>query len=99
MAQNSGNGAAAHSQASTLSDERSIAVLPFVNLSSDPGQAFLSAGVAEAILNLLANDPGIRATSPTSSFSVRGRQLELHAIALTLGVDDIVATRGAVAGE
>lgn len=71
-------------------DERSIAVLPFVNLNADPQQDFLSDGVAEEILNLLANVPGLRVTSRTSSFSFRGKQLDLKTIARQLGVSYII---------
>ena len=71
-------------------DERSIAVLPFVNLSADPAQAFFSDGVAEEILNLLANVPGLKVISRTSSFSFRGQQLDLQTIARRLGVSYVV---------
>jgi TolB-like protein/Tfp pilus assembly protein PilF len=84
-------------QASPRSDERSIAVLPFINLSADPNQTFLSDGVAEEILNLLANVPGLRVTSRTSSFSFRGQQLDLKTIARHLGVSYIV--EGSVQSE
>ena len=90
MGGDTANGATARIQALPLSDERSIAVLPFVNLSADPGQAFLSDGVAEEILNLLANVPGLRVTSRTSSFSFRGQQLDLQSIAHRLGVSYMV---------
>jgi TolB-like protein/Tfp pilus assembly protein PilF len=83
-------GTAAHGQSLPQSDERSIAVLPFINLSADPGQAFLSDGIAEEILNLLANVPGLRVTSRTSSFSFRNRQIDLRTIAKHLGVNYIV---------
>ena len=82
--------AAARGETLPLPDERSIAVLPFVNLSADSGQAFFSDGVAEEILNLLANVPGLRVTSRTSSFSFRGQQLDLKTIARHLGVSYIV---------
>ena len=83
-------GMSAHIQTLPLSDERSIAVLPFANLSADPGRVFLSDGVADEILNLLANVPGLRVTSRTSSFSFRGQQLDLRTIARRLGVSYIV---------
>ena len=73
-----------------VADERSIAVLPFVNLSADPAQAFFSDGVAEEILNLLANVPGLKVISRTSSFSFRGQQLDLQTIARRLGVSYVV---------
>lgn len=85
-----GNRIAAQTLAAPLPDERSIAVLPFVNLSADPAQAFFSDGVAEEILNLLANVPGLRVISRTSSFSFRGQQLDLQTIAHRLGVSYVV---------
>ena len=85
-----GNRIAAHSQALPLPDERSIAVLPFVNLGADPAQAFFADGVAEEILNLLANVPGLRVISRTSSFSFRGQHLDLQTIAHRLGVSYVV---------
>ncbi len=49
--------------------ENSIAVLPFVNLSSDPEQEYFSDGMSEEILNLLAKTPGLKVIGRTSSFS------------------------------
>ena len=52
--------------------DRSIAVLPFVNMSPDPNQAFFADGIAEELLNLLAKIPNLRVTSRSSSFMFRG---------------------------
>jgi TolB-like protein len=52
--------------------DRSIAVLPFVNMSSDPEQEYFSDGVAEEILNLLAKIKELRVISRSSSFVHRG---------------------------
>ena len=52
--------------------DRSIAVLPFVNMSSDPDQVYFSDGVAEEILNLLAKIKELRVISRSSSFVHRG---------------------------
>ncbi len=84
------NRVVSHNPAVPPADERSIAVLPFVNLSADPAQAFFSDGVAEEILNLLANVPGLKVISRTSSFSFRGQQLNLQTIARQLGVSYVV---------
>ncbi len=48
--------------------ELSIAVLPFVNMSSDPEQEFFSDGISEELLNMLAQIPGLRVAARTSSF-------------------------------
>ena len=55
----------------TYSD-KSIAVLPFVNMTSDPEQDFFSDGISEEILNLLAKIKGLRVTSRSTSFTYRG---------------------------
>ena len=51
----------------------SIAVLPFVNMSSDPEQEYFSDGLAEELLNLLAKLPELRVIGRTSSFQFKGR--------------------------
>jgi TolB-like protein/Tfp pilus assembly protein PilF len=78
---------------------KAIAVLPFVNMSSDPEQEFFSDGVSEEILNLLANVEGLRVTSRTSSFSFRGRQVDLPTIARQLGVGYVVEGSVRKAGD
>ncbi|NHA15082.1 hypothetical protein [Thioalkalivibrio sp. XN279] len=67
-------------------DPRSIAVLPFANLSPDPENAYLADGMAEEILNVLARVEGLRVASRTSSFSLRDRQLAVRDIGQELGV-------------
>jgi TolB-like protein len=58
----------------------SIAVLPFVNLSSDKEQEHFSDGIAEEILNELAQVNGLRVIGRTSSFSMKGKSEDLRAI-------------------
>jgi TolB-like protein len=70
--------------------ERSIAVLPFVNLSSDPEQAYFSDGISEELLNLLAKIPELRVAARTSSFSFRGQKLEIPEIARRLKVAHVL---------
>jgi adenylate cyclase len=69
---------------------RSLAVLPLVNLSGDPENEYFSDGLAEELLNLLARLPQLRVTSRTSSFSFRGKDLDVRAIADKLGVDVVL---------
>lgn len=66
--------------------EKSIAVLPFVNLSDDPGFEYFSDGISEEIINLLANVPGLKVIGRTSSFSFKGKNEDLRAIGRALGV-------------
>jgi TolB-like protein/Tfp pilus assembly protein PilF len=71
-------------------DPRSIAVLPFANLSPDPENAYLADGMAEEILNVLARVEGLRVASRTSSFSLRDRQLAVRDIGHELGVANLL---------
>ena len=71
--------------------ERSIAVLPFVNLSSDPEQAYLADGLAEELLNLLAKLPELRVISRTSAFSFKGQgDVDINEIARQLKVSHVL---------
>ncbi len=70
--------------------EKSIAVLPFVNLSSDPEQEFFSDGLSEELLNLLAQFPGLRVAARTSSFQFKGQNQDIADIAKTLKVANIL---------
>ena len=70
--------------------DRSIAVLPFVNMSSDPEQEYFSDGLSEELLNLLAKIPELRVAARTSSFSFKGKDLEIPEIASRLKVAHIL---------
>ena len=67
-------------------EARSIAVLPFVNMSADPEQEFFSDGLSEEILNLLAQIRDLKVIGRTSSFAFKGRNEDLRTIGDTLGV-------------
>jgi len=71
-------------------DARSIAVLPFVDMSPGRDQAYFSDGVTEEILNALVRVPGLRVPARTSSFSFRGRNLQVREIARQLGVANVL---------
>lgn len=64
----------------------SLAVLPFADLSRSRDQGYLADGLAEEILNQLAQAPGLRVVGPASSFSFRDRLEDLPGIGLELGV-------------
>ncbi|HEX5764161.1 MAG TPA: hypothetical protein VFY27_01235, partial [Woeseiaceae bacterium] len=70
--------------------ERSIAVLPFDNLSSDPEQGFFADGISEELLNLLARVEGLRVISRTSAFSFKDSNEDLRSIAAKLDVAHIL---------
>ena len=68
----------------------SIAVLPFVNMSSDPEQEYFSDGISEELLNLLAKIPEIEVVGRTSSFAFKGLNQDLREIGKTLGVNHLL---------
>ena len=70
--------------------EKSIAVLPFVNMSSDKEQEYFSDGISEELLNLLAKIPQLQVTARTSSFSFKGREVAIPEIARTLHVAHVL---------
>jgi TolB-like protein/Flp pilus assembly protein TadD len=82
--------APAASQPSPSVSDNSIAVLPFVNMSSDKEQDFFSDGITEELLNLLAKIPQLQVTARTSSFSFKGKEVGIKEIAKTLSVAHIL---------
>jgi TolB-like protein len=64
----------------------SLAVLPFVDLSQAQDQEYLADGLAEEILNQLAQVPALRLVGRTSSFSFKGKNEDLRTIGARLGV-------------
>jgi TolB-like protein/Tfp pilus assembly protein PilF len=68
----------------------SIAVLPFANISGDKEQEYFSDGLAEEILNALAEIPGLKVIARTSAFAFRGQNTDIRRIAETLGVSNIL---------
>ena len=69
-----------------LSDKPSIAVLPFVNLSSDPEQSYFSNGIAEDIITALARFRGLRVVARNSSFSYAEQPQDIRGVAQELNV-------------
>ncbi len=70
--------------------EKSIAVLPFVNMSDDPGNEYFSDGIAEELLNVLIKVDGLRVVSRTSSFAFKGKDISIPDIAKQLNVDHVL---------
>jgi TolB-like protein len=75
---------------SSAVSEKSIAVLPFVNMSSDKEQDYFSDGLSEELLNQLAQIPQLRVIARTSSFSFKGKEVDVATIARTLSVANIL---------
>ncbi|WP_260736321.1 tetratricopeptide repeat protein [Tunturiibacter lichenicola] len=69
---------------------RSLAVLPFRNLSGDPSQEYLADGITEALIGRLANIRDLRVISHTSVMRFKNPQITVPEIAKTLGVDAVV---------
>jgi adenylate cyclase len=69
---------------------KTIAVLPFVNLSSDPEQVYFVDGLSEEILNSLSQIPDLTVIARTSSFSFKGTNKTIQEIASVLGVENIL---------
>ena len=70
--------------------QRSIAVLPFVNMSSDRENEFLSDGISEDLLNALSWIEGLRVAARTSSFAFKGRNEDIRKIGDALGVETVL---------
>ena len=66
--------------------EKSIVVLPFVNMSSDQEQEYFSDGISEELLNLLSRIPELRVISRTSAFSYKGKDIKASEVARELNV-------------
>jgi len=69
---------------------RAIAVLPFVNMSSDEEQEYFSDGLAEELLNLLTKIPELRVAARTSSFSYKDKGVKVAQIGAELNVGHVL---------
>lgn len=70
--------------------ENSIAVLPFANISNDPGNEYFSDGISEEILNALSGFPRLNVIGRTSSFAFKGSDVGVDHISATLGVRHVL---------
>jgi TolB-like protein/tetratricopeptide (TPR) repeat protein len=70
--------------------ERSVAVLPFVDLSEHRDQQYFADGVADEVLTLLAKNPELRVIGRTSSFQFRDKAADLRDVGTTLGASYVV---------
>lgn len=68
----------------------SIAVLPFVNMSSDRENEYFSDGITEELINALANVEGLRVSPRTSSFAFKGRDVGVRKIGEDLNVATVL---------
>ena len=85
--------------AAAAAPERSIAVLPFVDMSEQKDQEYFSDGISEELLNLLAKIPELQVTARTSSFSFKGKDVAIPEIAKTLRVAHVLEGSVRKSGE
>ena len=82
--------AEALSSTKTTDNRASIAVLPFVNMSTDAENGFFADGISEELLNVLAGVKGLKVASRTSAFSFKGKDTPIPEIARQLGVQHVL---------
>src|SRR5207342_2520509 len=70
--------------------ERSIAVLPFVNMSGNAANDYFSDGLAETTLDMLAQVPDLKVIARTSSFAFKGKAQDMRLIGAELGAAHIL---------
>lgn len=78
---------------------KSIAVLPFVNMSNEFENDYFSDGITEEIINALVKVDGLRVTSRTSSFAFKDQREDLRVIGRKLGVNSILEGSVRKAGD
>jgi TolB-like protein len=84
------NDVASDNAASRVSEKPSIAVLPFDNLSSDPGQQYFSDGITDDVITELSRFRSLFVIARQSSFAFRGQAITVQRIARELGVAYVV---------
>lgn len=70
--------------------EKSIAVLPFANMSTDPENEFFSDGISEEVINALSLIDGLRVVARTSAFSFKGKSVDLRQVGEQLNVNTVL---------
>jgi adenylate cyclase len=69
---------------------KSIVVLPFVNMSTDPENEYFSDGITEEIINALTNVKGLKVIARTSSFAFKNKNIDVRTIGDQLGVGTVL---------
>ena len=75
---------------SVIEFTKSIAVLPFVNMSADPDNEYFSDGITEEIINALTTIQGLKVIARTSSFAFKGKNIDVRTIGNQLGVTTVL---------
>ena len=76
--------------AAVISAAKSVAVLPFANMSADPDSEYFTDGMAEEIINALSRIQGLRVASRTSSFAFKGKNEDIGEIGRKLKVSTVL---------
>src|SRR5205809_523690 len=89
------------SETATVAPNKSIAVLPFVNMSADKNDEYLSDGMTEELINVLSKMPGLRVPGRTSCFAFKGKNEEdiFHKVGDQLHVGTVLEGSVRKAGE
>jgi TolB-like protein/Tfp pilus assembly protein PilF len=82
--------AASGAEPAAKTDEKSIAVLPFANMSADAENQYFSDGLAEELINALTRLPGLQVASRTSAFRFRGSDVDIRQVGRDLRVSTVV---------
>jgi TolB-like protein/Tfp pilus assembly protein PilF len=85
--------------AAPATEQGSIAVLPFVNMSANRDQEYFSDGLTEELLNVLAQIPELRVAARTSSFSFKGKNLPVDSVGRALKVGHVLEGSVRKAGD
>src|SRR3954465_9397724 len=85
--------------ATTTPDQKSVAVLAFVNMSDDKGSEYFSDGVSEELLTVLQKIPGLHVAARPSAFSFKGKNATAQEIGQKLGVAHLVEGSVRKAGD
>lgn len=83
----------------TPAAKASVAVLPFANVTGDPGKDYLGLGIADELINVLARVPRLEVPARTSSFVYHGRNVDVRDIARDLGVATLLEGSVRIAGD
>ncbi len=86
-------------EAPVASAKKSIAVLPFVDLSQTKTNEYLCDGISETLINALTNIEGLWVPAQTSAFSFKGKTQDIREIGQKLGVENVLEGSVQVAGD
>ncbi len=92
-------GVPAKAEAAVAISDKSIAVLPFVDMSEKHDQEYFSDGLSEELIDHLAHNPDLKVIARTSSFAFKGKNEDMRSIAAKLGVANLLEGSVRKSGE